>query len=153
MSRQEEFDKQSSVTRNEIREAEKRLDKREDQLERKLETLGIKERNIEKGEAGVRERQAEIEKKNKESDELLVKRRNELLRVAQLSMDDAKKQLFTRLEHDLEHECAQIIDKRISEAQDEAENARGSSSRPSSATPPGIRPRRRSARLTSLPMR
>jgi len=122
LTRQEEFDKQTSITRNEIREAEKRLDKREDQLERKLDTLGIKERNIEKGEAGIRERQAEIDKKNQEIDELVAKRRNELLRASQLSMDEAKKQLFTRLEQDLEHECAQIIDKRISEAQDEAEN-------------------------------
>lgn len=122
LARQEEFDKQSSVTRNEIREAEKRLDKREDQLERKLETLGIKERNIEKAESTIRDRQADAEKKVRESEELLAKRRNELLRVAQLSIDEAKKQLFDRLEHDLEHECAQIIDKRISEAQDEAEN-------------------------------
>ena len=42
------FDKQSSVTRNEIREAEKRLDKPRRSALSELETLGIKERNIER---------------------------------------------------------------------------------------------------------
>ena len=50
LKRQEEFERQSAITKNEIREAEKRLDKREDQLERKLDTLNIKEKNIERAE-------------------------------------------------------------------------------------------------------
>ena len=121
LARQEEFDRQTAATRNEIREAEKRLDKREDQLERKLDTLGIKERNIEKAEGQVAERLAEAEKKAKEVEDLRVKHRNELLKVAQLSMDEAKKQLFTSLEQELEHECAAIVAGRINEAQEEAE--------------------------------
>lgn len=63
LARQEEFEKQAGITRNEIREAEKRLDKREDQLERQMDALGIKERNIEKAEAQVRDKKAEIKHK------------------------------------------------------------------------------------------
>ena len=121
LARQEEFEKEAAGTRNEIREAEKRLDKREDQLERKLDMLGIKERNIEKAEARIEQQTAEIESKSAEIDELLAKERNELLKVSDLSMDQARSQLFDRLEHELEHECAEIISKRVNEAQDEAE--------------------------------
>jgi ribonuclease Y len=122
LSRQEEFEKQSTQTRNEIREAERRLEKREDQLDRKLETLGIKERNIEKGEAALQERNKAIEVKEGEIDGLLARRRSDLLKVAQLSTDQAKRELFAQLERELDQECALLIDKRISEAQDEAES-------------------------------
>ncbi len=121
LARQEEFEKQASATRNEIREAEKRIDKREDILERKLETLAIKERNLEKSEAANKERQAEIDRKAQEIEELVAKRRTELLRAAQLSPDEAKKQLFTQLERDLERDCAELIEKKITTAQEEAE--------------------------------
>ena len=121
LARQEEFEKEASTTRNEIRESEKRLGKREDQLERKLDMLGIKERNIEKADARIQEQAAEIEHKSQEIDEALVKERNELLRISQLSMEDAEKRLYQLLEGELEQECAEIVLKRVSEAQDEAE--------------------------------
>ncbi len=121
LKQQEEFDRQSSATRNEIREAEKRLDKREDQLERQVDMLRIKERNTEKAGTQVRQKLAEAEKKAEEVEELLAKQRNELLKAAQLSMDEARKELFTKLEQELEQECAEIIAKQIGEAQEESE--------------------------------
>jgi len=118
---QEDFDRQSAVTRNEIREAEKRLDKREDQLERQVDMLRIKERNIEGLETRIQERQAQTEQKAKEIEDTLAKQRNELLRISQLSMDDARKRLFERLTQELEQECAEVVARRINEAQDESE--------------------------------
>ena len=121
LARQEDFEKQSNVTRNEIREAEKRLDKREDQLERQIDALNIKERNIEKAEAAIKEKRADTDRKSVEIDELLAKRRTDLLKVSQLSMEEARKALLQQLEHDLEQECAEMIQKRVSEAQEESE--------------------------------
>lgn len=122
LSRQEKFEKEAAATRAELREAEKRLEKREDQLDQKLDMLSLKERNIEKAETQIRQKTDEIDKKSSEISDLLVKQRNELLRTTQLSMDDAKKQLFQKLENELEHECAEIVNKQVTEAQDEAEN-------------------------------
>lgn len=122
LKQQSEFDKQTAVTRNEIREAEKRLDKREDQLERQVDMLRIKERNVEKAEGQIKEKMARTKEKEQEVDESLAAQRNELLKVAQLSIEEARTQLFTRLEDELEHECAEIVAKRIGEAQDEAED-------------------------------
>jgi ribonuclease Y len=121
LKQQEEFDHQTSATRNEIREAEKRLDKREDQLERQVDMLRIKERNTEKAEAKIRESLERTEKKAEEVEELLVKQRNDLLRLSQLSMEEARKQLFSKLEQELEQECAEIIARQITEAQEEGE--------------------------------
>lgn len=121
VKRQQEFDKETQASRNELREVEKRLEKREDQLDKKLDMLNIKEKNIEKGEARIREMTTEIEGKQKEIGEMLVKGRNELLRITQLSMDEARRQLFDRLEQELEKECSEIISHKITEAQDTAE--------------------------------
>ncbi len=121
LARQEEFDKRTAKVRNESRDAEKRLDKREDILERKLDMLATKEKNIETAETRLRQRQSEIEAKAEETDELLKQRRNDLLKVAQLSLDEAKKQLFKNLENELEQECATLIDSRVTAAEEEAE--------------------------------
>lgn len=121
LKRQEEFEREAAATRNEIREMEKRLDKREDQLDKKLDMLSIKERNIEKSEAQIREQTEMLQKKSVEIEEMLAKQRNELLRITSLSMDEAKRQLFQKLEDELEHECSELVAKRINEAQDEAE--------------------------------
>ncbi len=121
LTRQEEFDKQTAKIRNELREAEKRIDKREDVFERKLDMLGTKEKNVEVAEAKLKDRQGQMDKKEETIEELLKQRRNELLKVTQLSLEDAKKLLFKSLENELDHECAELIDKRVSEAQEEAE--------------------------------
>ncbi len=121
LKHQEDFDRQTAVTRNEIREAEKRLDKREDQLERQLDMLRIKERNLENGEKQLQERVAQTEQKAKEVEELVAKQRTELLRISQLTVDEAKKRLFDRLEQELEQECAELIARRLNEAQEECE--------------------------------
>ncbi len=121
LTRQEEFDSQTAKVRNELRDAEKRIDKREDVLERKLDMLGTKEKNVEAAETRLREQRAKTEEKSAEIDDLLRQQRNELLKATKLSLDDAKKQLFRNLSDELEHECAEMIDKRVAAAEDEAE--------------------------------
>jgi len=121
LGRQEEFERETAVTRNEIREAERRLDKREDQLDSKLDMLSIKEKNIDKAEAEIKARLEETEQQQAEIGELLTRQRNELLKVSGMSMDEAKQQLFKRLHDELDHECAEIVAKRVNEAQEEAE--------------------------------
>lgn len=83
--------------------------------------LRIKERNIENLEGQLQEKQGKIEQKTKEVDDLLGKQRNELLRVSQLSVEEAKKRLFDRLEQEMEHECAEFVARKINEAQEESE--------------------------------
>jgi ribonuclease Y len=121
LEQQKEFEEKTAAVRNEIREAEKRLDKREDVLERKLDMLTTKEKQIESGEARLRQRDAETEKKSVEIDELLIKQRNELLRITQLPLDEARRQLFRKLENELEQECAEMVSNRVAAAEEQAE--------------------------------
>jgi ribonuclease Y len=115
------FDKETAEQRAEMRETEKRLSKREDGLERKIETLNAKERGLEalKGKLADRDRVLGI--KEKQVEETLLKEQQELLKLAGLSMEEAKSQLLSKLEHEVDHEASALIRRIIERARDEAE--------------------------------
>jgi len=115
-----EFKAESDNVRAEQKEIEKRLTKREDNLDGKLDTLTTKERNLEKAEQKVVDRSAELEKLEASAAELFEQREHELSRVARMSVEEAKRELLTLLENDLTHEAGQLISKVLSEAQEEA---------------------------------
>jgi len=121
LKQQQEFDAAGAQRREELREIEKRLERREDLLERKNETLSSKERSIEAGEARIKEQERAQAERTKQIDELLQQHRTQLLKITNLSFDEARRQLFQNLENDLEQEVAELVDKRLSEAQETAE--------------------------------
>ena len=86
----ERFERETADTREEIKATERRLGKREDVLDKKLDVLSTKERKIEDGEQQIAAAKKQIAAKQTTLDELLAEQRNELLRVAKLSPDEAK---------------------------------------------------------------
>lgn len=122
LKRQEEFERKTEETRVELREIEKRQDKREDLLNLKLETLIAKEKAIETGEARLRETARSVEAMKQQVEETLREQRNQLLRVSNMSVEAARAALFQRLEQELASECGEMVQKRIAEAQDQAEH-------------------------------
>ncbi len=120
IKKQEEFEAQCSKVRDELKEAERRLEKREDNLDKKLDTLASKERALEQGEQRLRDRMAAVERQAEELHEVLDNQRNELLRITGMSHDEARSQLLTQIRHDVEHEAAELIDKTLTEAREQA---------------------------------
>lgn len=118
---QEEFEALTQQTREELKADEKRLEKREDLLERKNETLASKERAIDATEQRIREQEKSIEVRSKQIEELLAQQRAALLKITGLSHDEARRRLFEALEHELEQEVAQLVDRRLTEAAETAE--------------------------------
>lgn len=106
--------------RAELKEIEKRLSKREDNIESKLDTLETKEKNLEQLRSKMNARIEEIEKKEEHLADLLGQRREELLKITKMSFDDARVALFDDLRVELEHETAQIIEQSVQTAKDEA---------------------------------
>jgi len=106
--------------RAELKEAEKRLAKREDNLEGKLDTLVTKERNLEQLIKKVSSREEAVVQTESEIAQLLVRRRDELLRISGMTADEAKRQVLGDLAHELEHESAELIERATSAARDEA---------------------------------
>lgn len=117
---QEKLRAEGNELRAELREAEKRLEKREDNLEAKLDTLGTKERNLEQAEKKLVARGEEVVRREEQAEALVRDRREQLIKVSGMSLDDARSHLLNELSHELEHESAELIEKTVSAAKDEA---------------------------------
>lgn len=114
------FEKDTAETRSELKSYERRLDKREENLEKKLDVLTTKERKIENQENDVAAREAKVTAKTTELDELLQKQRDELLRVARLTPEQARSQCLRNIESEVEREAGEIVERIISNAEENA---------------------------------
>jgi len=119
--RREEFGTESERTRTELREQEKRLSKREDIVDQKLETLNSKERMVEAGERAISEREKALAGKDRHLNELIAQQKSQLLKVANLSMEEARNLLLGRIEKDMERESELLVERRLEEAHEQAE--------------------------------
>jgi ribonuclease Y len=117
----EAFKEETAQTRNELKEIEKRLTKREDTLDRKLDTLETKDRHLEKSEKKLTERRERLEARERETEELLVQRQEELVRVSGLSLTEARQEILSNLELELSRESGQLINKILGEARETAQ--------------------------------
>lgn len=117
---QELLKKESNEQRGELRDVEKRLAKREDNLEGKLDTLATKERNLEQTRTDLDGQMAAAKEEEEKAVALLAERREQLLRVANMSREEARAAVLNELSDELEHEAAQMIEKSVATAKDEA---------------------------------
>ncbi len=92
-----------------IRDAERRLEKREDLLDQKLDLINKKEREVESIQRFLGDQQEELNKRNAEAKSVLAEQREALHRLSGLSREDAREQLLRRLEDDLAHEVGGLI--------------------------------------------
>lgn len=109
--KREEFNRETEQVRNELREQERRLDKREDGQEQKHQALQKKERAVEHGQRKLSEKRAEVEKRQKELDELAEQQRLLLHQISTLNREQAEHMLLERLEKELANEVAGRIQK------------------------------------------
>ncbi len=116
----ERFKSETAETRGELKAVERRLDKRDDQLAKKLDVLDTKERNIETAKMRLEEQQKSLAEKTAKADELLTQQRSELLRIARLSAEQAKALCLRQIERDVEREASDIVDRIITTAEDNA---------------------------------
>ena len=119
--RREEFEKEARETRTELKLLEKRLVKREDALERKAELTAKREKYIEKLERDLSRRESQIAAKERELNDILDQQKETLLRISGLSPQEARAQLFERLERDYEREAAALLERKIEQAKETAE--------------------------------
>jgi ribonucrease Y len=116
----ETADKEVEAMRKDMREQELRLQKREDTLDRKLDTLGIKEKNLENLEKSIADRKKNVETKEKQLDETLTQQKDMLLRISSMSVEDARQLLLSRIENEVRHDTALMVQKIEDQAKEEA---------------------------------
>ena len=120
IQRREEFDKETSRVRDELHERDRLLNKREDTVERKSEAVIGKERNLESREAKLGAKELDLTSKGKQLTNTLNEQRAQLLRIANVSEDEAKHMLLDKLDGEVRQEASQVIERVVAAAQEEA---------------------------------
>ncbi len=121
IQRREQFEEEVRQGRSEMRQTERRLDKREDSLDEREDLLAKKERFLETAEKNVAEKRRELTELEENLKELEEKKKDELYRISGLSRDEAKRVLADSLRQEVEDECVEMINMKVSHAQQTAQ--------------------------------
>jgi ribonuclease Y len=109
-----EVERENRERRNEMQRIERRLLQKEESLDRKAEAMDRKEENLHKLEQ-------EISTLKKGVTELYQKQLSELERISNLSFEQARELLLSRVEDEIKHETAIMIKELENQAKEEAE--------------------------------
>ncbi|MEW6743748.1 MAG: ribonuclease Y [Planctomycetota bacterium] len=121
LRRRDDFEKEMHEARNELRQAEKLLIKREGVLERKLDDVEHQDRRLKEQERKLQRREALVEKQNQDLEALIAKEQQELLRVAQMTREQAIEAFMERLRGETRQEAAVLIEKIQEETKERAD--------------------------------
>jgi ribonuclease Y len=119
--KKEEFTGEANRIRAELRENEQRLSKREDVMERQTEMLQQQEKNLKQQEQEVDRRLRNVELKDKQLSVLIAQQKNQLLKITGMEVEEARQLLLKRLEDECEHDMSALIQRKVEEAQETAE--------------------------------
>ncbi|MCB9771538.1 MAG: ribonuclease Y [Candidatus Omnitrophica bacterium] len=105
----QDFEKETKDRREEVSNAEKRILQKEENLERRVDLLEKKEKDISVRSAAVRQEEEAIKAKNDELEKLIDEEKKRLQTIAMMSQDEAKQLLLSRVDQDLLQEKATRI--------------------------------------------
>jgi len=104
-----DFERQTRDRRRKFNDMERRMVQKEENLERKFQNLDRKERDLAQKERRISNREQELSDKAKSLDQMNLKAVEELERIANLSQEDAKRELQKKIEDDAKLEAVQVI--------------------------------------------
>lgn len=116
-----EFDKESKGRRQEVAILEKRLMQREENLDRKVDILDKKEKNIETREGSLVSKEKKLATRHNELESLLEEEKNKLQRISNMTREEAKAILLSRLQGEIKHEADLTVQKYVEEAKSRAD--------------------------------
>jgi len=122
IKKKEEFTNEANRIRSELRENEVRLSKREDVLERQTGLLQEQEKNIKQQEQELDRRLRNVEAKDKQLTVLIAQQKNQLLKITGMQVEEARQLLLKRLEDECEHEMSALIQRKVDEAKEMADD-------------------------------
>ena len=97
----QDFENQSKERRDELAGAEKRIVQREENLDKRVDLLEKKEKDLAVRLDVVREGETKIKEKGEELEKLVAEEKTRLQTIANLSQDEARKILLNRIEEEL----------------------------------------------------
>ncbi len=121
LSRREELDAATNKVREELREQEKQLDKRDSLLTDQQEDFVKKERMLETTQTKLAERTKAVEARDKELQRILNEEQEQLYKISELDKQTATTMLLDRLERQLQNETGALILKHEAELKEQSE--------------------------------
>jgi len=109
LRRRDAIDAEAEVARKTMRDQEKRLEKRGDLLDQKLDLINRKEREFENIQRYLAEQQEDLARKHQDVQQAITEQREMLHRISLLNQDEARSLLLHRLENELQHEVGGLI--------------------------------------------
>lgn len=109
-----EAEQEVKERRSELQRSEKRLIQKEESMDRKYEALEQKEQSMQKTEAQIEKIKANVES-------LYTQQAAELERLANLTAEEAREQLLSKVEEEIKHETAIMIKDMESAAKEQAD--------------------------------
>ena len=122
IKKKEVFTAETNQIRTELHELEMRLSKREDTLDRQTELLQQRENILKQQEKELERRTQNISQKDKQLSALMVQQKNQLLKITAMNVEEAKELLLKRLEDECEHEMSALIQRKLEEATEIADD-------------------------------
>lgn len=116
-----EFEKETKETRQRLNSLERRQLQKEENIDRKVDILEKKERDVYRREKNINFTEKALETKNTELRSLIEEEKQRLQRVSGLTADAAKRVLLERMEHDAKLEAAAMIKRTEEEAKETAD--------------------------------
>ncbi|MFY8161933.1 MAG: ribonuclease Y [Candidatus Kapaibacteriota bacterium] len=107
--KKQEFDSETQSRLAKLQNQEKQLKGREDAVENKLELIQKKEKNVQNAEIELQKKEKDIEAKNKNLDGLILENTKKLEKMANMSREEAKKQLIDEMINEAKQDGAQRV--------------------------------------------
>ena len=117
----EAFEKETAQTREELRERQRLVTKQEDALEAKMETLNRKEKTVEANDKRVAELEKTLKAKQAELEKMVADEKRTLFKISGLDQQQARTMLLERIEGEVQHETAALIQRGAEQAQETAD--------------------------------
>lgn len=116
-----EFDAETKETRSELKRLERRIIKKEEQIDRKIEQQEQRENEIGAQEKDLRQRTDHIAKQERDYEALVSEQKQQLERISTLTAEQAKELLLRAMENEARYDGAKLIKRIENEAKEEAD--------------------------------
>ena len=114
-----QFDRDSETTRRKLDDQETRLFKREETLDRKLDTLSVKEKHLDDLENRLEKREKTLQSKEQELAGVVREQRDRLLQISGMTVEQAREMMLRRIEDECRHDAGALIARITEQAQEE----------------------------------
>lgn len=121
LAAREQLENDAKNERNELKQQEKRLLKREDNLDRKSEAQEEKEAQLRSIEERLEGKAQDLSSREAEIAAAVAEQKTLLHRISGLSPDEARREVLDRTTQELEHEIAVLVDRANARARETAE--------------------------------